>query len=143
MQKQPASQTWQERLLRILVRWVGGVSLLALVLVFMPHAWMDGIHRALGMGTLPAIPVVGYLTRSLSLFYALMGGLLVFCSFDPAKHREVLYYLAAAFVFFGLMMLGIDYCVGMPNLWRQLEGPYITVFGILLLTLLPRAGRKC
>jgi hypothetical protein len=142
MQRRAVSRTWPERLLCLLLRWVGGVSLLALVPAFMPHSWMDGIHRTLGLGTLPAIPIVGYLTRSLSFFYALMGGLLVFCSFDLAQNRQVLYFLGGAFVLFGLVMLGIDYSVGMPNFWKQLEGPYITLFGVLLLALLPRVGRK-
>jgi hypothetical protein len=142
MQRQTVTRTWQERLLCVLLRWVGGVSLLALVPIFMPHRWMDGIHRALGMGTLPAIPVVGYLTRSLSFFYALMGALLVFFSFDIAKYREALFFLGGAFIFFGMVMLGIDYSVGMPNLWKQIEGPYIIAFGVALLALLPRTSRR-
>ena len=73
MHTQTVARTWQERVLCFFLRWVGGVSLLALVAVFMPYSWMDTIHQALGMGTLPAVPIVGYLARSLSLFYALMA----------------------------------------------------------------------
>ena len=142
MQKQTEMRKWQERILCILLRWVGGVSLLALVPVFMPHAWMDEIHRSLGMGELPEIPIVGYLTRSLSLFYALMGGLLVLCSFNLVKYKAVLWYLGASFIFFGLAMLGIDYGVGMPDYWKQLEGPYVTIFGILILVLLRNVKRE-
>jgi hypothetical protein len=142
MQTQSISRPWQERLLCFLLRWVGAVSLLALVAAFMPYAWMDSIHRALGMGTLPEMPVVGYLARSLSLFYALMGGLLLLCSFDPHKHRTVLFYLGATFIFFGVAMLGIDYVEGMPKFWKQLEGPCVTAFGILILVLLPRTKQR-
>jgi hypothetical protein len=142
MQTQAISRTGQERFLSFLLRWVGAVSLLALVAAFMPYAWMDGIHRALGMGTLPATPIVGYLARSLSLFYALMGGLLLLCSFNPLKHRTVLYYLGAASIFIGMAMLGIDFAEGMPKFWKQLEGPYVTAFGILILVLLPRIKGK-
>ncbi len=138
MPKQPDTQVWQERLLRFLLRWIGGVSLLALVPVFMPHAWMDDIHRSLGLGQLPAMPIIGYLTRSLSLFYALMGGLLVFCSFDLHKFKSVLYYLGWTSIPFGLVMLGIDYSVGMPDYWRKLEGPFVTILGLLIVVLLSK-----
>jgi lauroyl/myristoyl acyltransferase len=49
-----AARMWSERVLRFLIRYLGALCLLALVPVFMPYSWMDGIHRALGMGTLPA-----------------------------------------------------------------------------------------
>jgi hypothetical protein len=142
MQRQAVPRTWQHRVLCFLLRWVGGVSLLALVPVFMPYEWMDEIHRSLGMGTLPSMPVVGYLARSLSLFYALMGGLLIFYSLDLLRHNGALRYLGFSFVFFGLVVLGIDYAEGMPRFWKQLEGPYVTLFGVLILVLLPRINHK-
>jgi hypothetical protein len=129
------SQTWKERVLRFLLRYIGTVSLLALVAVFMPYAWMDAIHRALGMGKLPAEPVVGYLARSISLFYALMGGLLLLCSFDLKRHRLVLCYLGAAFAFFGAVMWGVDFIEGMPDYWKHGEGPFVIAFGIVVLAL--------
>lgn len=142
MRKQALSRSWQERLLCFLLRWVGSVSLLALVAAFMPYAWMNRIHGALGMGTLPSEPVVGYLARSLSLFYALMGGLLLVLSFDPVKHRTVLYYLGAASVLLGMVLLGIDYVEGMPDFWRHLEGPFVTALGVLILVLICRLRHK-
>jgi hypothetical protein len=126
-------RSWSERVLRFLIRYVGTVSLLALVPVFMPYAWMEGIHQALGMGTLPAQPIVGYLARSLSLFYALMGGLLWICSFDLHRSRVVLCYLGAAFIFFGMLIWGVDIVEGMPSYWRNVEGPVVIGFGIAIL----------
>jgi hypothetical protein len=114
------------------------MSLLALVAVFMPYTWMDMIHRALGMGRLPSEPVVGYLARSLSLFYALMGGLLLLCSLDPDRNRTVLCYLGVAFVFFGIVMVGIDHVEGMPGYWRRVEGPVVMGFGVAILALVRR-----
>jgi hypothetical protein len=130
-------RTWSERVLRFMLRYIGAVSLLALIAVFMPEPWMDATHSALGMGPLPAEPIVGYLARSLSLFYALMGGLLLLCSFDPRRHRIVLCYLSAVFVFFGIVMWGVDFFEGMPPYWKHAEGPIIIFFGaaILMLTL--------
>lgn len=122
-----------ETLLRVLLRYLGSSSLLALVAVFMPYSWMDATHRWLGMGTLPPEPVVGYLARSLSLFYALMGGLLWLCSFDLHRHRIVLCYLGAAVSFFGAVMWGVDFAVHMPPYWRHVEGPMVIVFGAVIL----------
>ncbi len=122
----------RERALRLFLRYIGSVSLLAMVAVLMPYAWMDATHRWLGMGPLPSEPVVGYLARSLSLFYALLGGLLWVLSFNPRRHRPVLLYLATAFVFFGLTLLGIDYAEGMPPFWKRGEGPIVIVFGVAI-----------
>jgi hypothetical protein len=127
-----------ERLLRFLLRYLGSVSLLALVAVFMPFTWMDATHRWLGMGPLPTGPIVGYLARSLSLFYALLGGLLWVCSFDPLRHRQVLCYLGAAFIFFGLVMWGVDVAEAMPGFWRNGEGPFVIIIGGIILALSAR-----
>jgi hypothetical protein len=53
---------------------VGTVSALAAFCAVMPYAWMNATHQYLGMGVLSDQPVVGYLTRSTSAFYALFGG---------------------------------------------------------------------
>lgn len=128
-----------ERLLRFLLRYTGTVSLLAMVAVFMPYTWMDATHQWLGMGTLPPEPVVGYLARSLSLFYAFLGGLLWVCSFDLPRHRPVLCYLGAAFICFGLVMWGVDFVEGMPGFWKHGEGPIVITLGSLILLLAARA----
>jgi hypothetical protein len=127
-----------DRVLRFLLRYIGTVSLLALVAVFMPYAWMDATHRWLGMGTLPAEPIVGYLARSLSLFYALLGALLWLCSFDLQRHRTVICFLGAAFIVFGLVMWGVDFVEGMPPYWKHAEGPMVLVMGGVILALSAR-----
>ncbi len=40
--------------------------LTALGAVVMPFDWMNVIHRQAGLGELPDVPIVGYLTRSIS-----------------------------------------------------------------------------
>lgn len=127
-----SSRLAPERLLRSLLRYIGTMCILALVAVFMPNAWMEAAHRWLGMGDLPDAPVVGYLARSLSLFYALLGGLLWLCSFDLHRHRPVLRYLGAAFVFFGVVEWGVDVFQGMPGYWAFAEGPPVIAFGVLI-----------
>ncbi len=127
--------TGAERLLRLAVRVVGGVALVAVGCVVMPGGWMDAIHQWLGMGELPGEPVVGYLARSVSAFYALFGGLLWVVSFDLRRHRLVLDYLGVAITLFGLALLGVDIIEGMPLWWVLAEGPFNIAFGILVLVL--------
>jgi hypothetical protein len=129
------SRDVNETILCILLRYMGFVTMLALVAVFMPYSWMNATHRWLGLGDLPAAPIVGYLARSLSLFYALLGGLLWFLSSSPRRHRAVLLSLGAAFVSFGVICFGIDFVEDLPNFWKWVEGPFVILYGAALLLL--------
>lgn len=118
---------------------VGGVLLLTAVIpAVMPFAWMDQIHRQLGMGELPETPITGYLTRSLSAFYALHGVVVLFVSLDVRRYLPVVRCLAALCIVFGAGMIVLDVWVGMPLPWVLGEGPSIIVLGSVLLWL---AGR--
>ena len=128
--------------LRLILRTVGGVSLLAAIFIFVPFSWMDGIHRWLGMGELPDSPVVGYLARSTSAFYALLGGLFWVLSSDLGRYRPVLIYLGIAVTLLGLALLGVDWVEGMPLYWRLGEGPYVIVLGLAMLLLSRRLGQS-
>ena len=39
---------------------------------------------------------------------------------------------------FGLVLLGIDWSEGLPSWWTAWEGPFVTVFGLALVTLARR-----
>lgn len=130
-----ASSNNAEQLLKFILRLMGSSSLLALVFVFAPHAWMDQIHAQLGMGPLPNQPVVGYLARSTSAFYALLGGLFWMLSFDPKRHRAVLIHLSYSVVALGVMLLFVDWLEGMPRFWKLWEGPFVITFGVVMLLL--------
>ena len=134
--------TKQERLLKLILRIVGSVALLAIVAAVMPYSWMDAIHQWLGMGRLPAEPIVGYLARSTSAFYALLGGLLWVLSFDLHRYRPVLIYISAAIIFFGVTLFAVDLLEGMPLWWSFGEGPFNTIFGVVILVLSYRLGSK-
>lgn len=123
------------RLLRGILRFFGTTSLTALVFVVAPHSWMASIHADLGMGELPDRPVVWYLARSTSAFYALLGGLFWLASFDPPRHRSLLVYLGSALVLLGIALLGTDWLEGMPLFWRVWEGPFVTALGGTILGL--------
>ena len=122
---QPRTETF----LRIVLRWEGTVSLLALGAVVMPFSWMDAAHQWLGLGRLPDQPVVGYLARSVSALYALVGGLLWALSFDLQRNRPTLCFLGVSIVIFGAMLFGIDWVAGLPVWWRFWEGPIVMIIG--------------
>jgi len=127
-----------ERFLRFLMQVIGTTSLLALPCALMPEAWMDAIHQRLGMGVLPDEPIVGYLARSTSCFYAVMGGLLWLTSFDLPRYRPIICYIGSVFVAVGLILCGTDFVEGMPWWWAIIETTANLTIGILILLL----GRK-
>jgi hypothetical protein len=132
----------QEYLLKLLLRIIGTAALFALVAVVMPYSWMNAIHKRLGMGELPAEPIVGYLARSTSGFYALLGGLFWLVSFDLHRHSLVLCYLGIVIVIFGAALFIIDLVEGMPLYWSLTEGPINVTFGVVIFVLSYRVGFK-
>ena len=123
----------RQKQLVLLLRIIGTSSLTAIVFVFVPYSWMNAIYGQMGMGILPDQPVVGYLSRSLSGFYALFGGLLWLISNNPARHRAVLIFLGYALAIFGGLLLFIDWFEGMPFFWKVWEGPFVIFFGLVVL----------
>ena len=123
------------RVLTIMLRGIGGVSLLALPFVVAPYSWMNAIHMGLGMGELPSEPVVGYLTRSTSAFYALLGGLFLLLSRNPRRFRPVLMYLGVAVILFGVVLFCVDWIEGLPMVWRVIEGPFCVALGTAIFLL--------
>ena len=124
-----------ERLLRTLLRLVGSVTMLALVPLLMPTAWLAGIHEWLALGKFPEGPVVEYLARSVSAFYAILGGLFWLVSFDVRRYAAVIIYLAVIFVVFGVVILVIDVWLDLPLWWSLVEGPLSILLGIVVLAL--------
>ena len=129
-----------EPFLKLILRVLGSTSLLAIIFVVAPEAWMDSIHQSLGMGALSNQPVVGYLARSTSAFYAMLGGLMWLISFDLRRHRQVLIYLGTSITLFGAVLLGVDWLEGMPRFWIFWEGPFVILFGLVILWLIRPAG---
>jgi hypothetical protein len=134
--------TKQERLFKLFLRILGTAALLALVAVVMPHSWMNATHQWLGMGQLPPEPIVGYLARSTSAFYALLGGLFWVVSFDLHRHKLILCYLGVAIVIFGAALLTVDLLEGMPLWWTIGEGPINVIFGVVIFMLARRLDEK-
>ena len=123
--------TW----LKILLRLFGTSSLFALVAVFMPTRWMASVHGSLGLGAFPESPLTEYLTRSLSLFYFLIGLLLWALSNDLERYRPLVRWVGWASLVGGGFLLGIDLYARLPVWWTWHEGPTAAAFGALLVWL--------
>jgi hypothetical protein len=124
-----------ERVLVILLRLSGIGLLTALFPAVMPFAWMDVIHNRLGLGELPNMPIMGYLTRSLSVLYALHGALVFFVSLDVRRYLPVIKCLFVLAILIGAGMLILDLVVGMPRPWAYCEGPSIIILTCIALWL--------
>jgi len=112
--------------------------LLALVFVAAPRSWMRDIHGLVDLGEMPDTPIVWYLARSVSAFYAVTGGLFWIVSFDVSRHHSVLWYLGWTTIVFGAALCVIDVQAAMPLVWTLTEGPFVTLFGIVMLYLVSR-----
>jgi hypothetical protein len=125
----------EERLLVWLLRLFGGVTCCAAFAALLPTDWMAATHAWLGLGALPRAPVVEYLTRSISLLYAIHGGVIVLASTDVRRFGPLITYLAVADGLMGLLLLAVDLYAGLPWYWTAIEGPGVTVTAAILLWL--------
>jgi hypothetical protein len=116
--------------------------LFALVAVFVPVSWMAATHRWLELGEMPSGPVVEYLARSLSAFYAVMGALCLVLTTDLERYRPLVRFLGVAFFLTSEVLLGVDVAAGMPWWWSAFEGAGGLVLGALLFVLARPADSK-
>ena len=78
---------------------------------------------------------VGYLARSLTLFYAIVSAITLFVSLDIRRKKSFLKLWAVIVVVTGLVLLGIDIAEGMPLSWTLWEGPPTILIGLVVLWL--------
>ena len=77
---------------------------------------MVATHERLGLGAFPDPPITIYLARSLSAFYAIVGGL--------------------------LLLFFIDRSAGLPPMWSLGEGPFVAVLGLVMSWLVRAVPRR-
>ena len=124
-----------ERLLNLILQINGGVMATALIAVFLSHDQMGAIHEWLGLGNFPEGIIVDYLARSLSAFYAIMGILYLVLARDIRAHATIITFMAWASICFGVASIVIDLQLGFPAWWTWGEGPFIILFGTVILWL--------
>ncbi len=106
--------------------------MLAIPAIFLPYSWMNACHDFMGLGTLPDAPIVSYLARSLSAFYAIVGAFTFYFTFDIRRNRSFVRLWAIIVTIMGVVLLGIDLGSGMPAHWTWSEGPPLLVIGLVL-----------
>ena len=112
---------------------LGCVDLLALLAVVMPLKWMSNINTWCGMGPLPDVPLLGYLTRSNSALYAFHGTLILYVSTDIRRYLSLIRFLSWVAIVHGIVLLGIDFAEKMPWHWTLLEAPsFLIISGWIL-----------
>ena len=124
----------RDRFFRLFLRIIGVFGLLAIPAVLAPHSWLGAAHAWLGLGEFPTEPIVGYLARSTSAFYALIGGLCLTLSMDIYRYRPVLCYLGGGILAIAVTLFFVDLCSGMPLYWTLGEGIGNTALGGIILT---------
>jgi len=129
------------RILVVLLRIGGGLACTAVFAIFLPTAWMATMHQWLGLGEFPDAAVTQYLSRSVSAFYAMFGGLTILVSLDVRRFGPVITYLAVGTMAFGVVITGVDAMAKMPTYWTLVEGPPTFVIGLVILLLNRRVQR--
>ena len=115
-----------------LLRFLGVTGLFALVAVFMPMRWMAGTHDWLGLGEMPQGPVVEYLARSLSAFYALFSAICLALAADVERYRPLVRLVSLWVALLGLILVGVDLAADMPWWWTISERPPEVALGTLM-----------
>ena len=114
----------------------GAGALCAVFAVFMPAAWMGTVHDEwLGMGELPMTPVVEYLARTVSIFYALFGALSLFAAVHVKDSPCIVAFLGWAAVLVGALVTGVILAAGLPWWWAAGEGLASVGVGVTVLVL--------
>ena len=128
-------KTNPERVLKLILQINGAVMATALVAVFMSHDQMAAIHQWLGLGKFPEGIIVDYLARSLSAFYAIMGVLYIVLARDIRAYATIITFMAWASICFGVATIIIDLQLDFPAWWTWGEGPFIIMYGTVVLWL--------
>ena len=131
----------QQKILGWILRVIGFSGMLAIAAVMMPFSWMSSIHEKLGLGEMPAGPIVEYLACSLSAFYALLGVVFWYVSFRVAQYWSFIRLIALLLVFFGAVLWWIGLKTQMPMWWTLLEAPPTILVGLWILYLHRQGSR--
>jgi hypothetical protein len=132
------ARVWERRLV-VFLRILACTTGLALLAVVMPRQLMATTHELLGLGKFPDGPIVEYLARSLSAFYAMHGVLFWVISTDVRRFALILTYVIWSTIIFGAALLAIDSLAGLPLEWTISEGPQVVVLGAAILFLKRKA----
>jgi hypothetical protein len=128
--------------LQLCLRVFAIVPMTAVFAVVLPIGVMDDIHQAIGLGRMPEGPIVEYLARSTSMFYALHGALLWYLASDLRRYRDLFRFYLWISLLFALGLFLTDLSAGLPRRWALVEGPIVAAFVGLTMVLFRSAERR-
>jgi hypothetical protein len=103
--------------LKILLRILGGMCVLAVIPLIMPRSWLDAGHQFLGLGEFPKEPIAEYLARSVSGLCAFYGGLLLLLARDVRRFVSIIRYQAVAIMALSVFGIFAGMRAGVPALF--------------------------
>ena len=125
----------RERLLVWLLRLAGATEILAFIAVVMPRSWMEISHAWLGLGEMPAGPLLMFMIRQASFTYGVHGLSLWLIASDVKRFRPFVVFNAIAFLVAAPVFFLIDFTSGMPWWWTVSDPCSCGFFGAALLLL--------
>lgn len=121
-----------EIFLKIILRISGIILITAFAAVLLPYETMADIHKYIGLGDLPDVPILDYLARSVSLFYGIHGVIVIYISFNLLRYLQILKLLCYCGFLFGIALFFIDIKAPMPEGWAFTEGPLILSLNLVI-----------
>ena len=125
-------QDRSDRSLKLFLRLIGGVALLAFLASIMPSSWIVEISQELGFEPFPDSPLTFYLARNLSLLYGFVGATLLVLATDLKRYRPLVHYAALGTILFAILQFIVDSMSGLPAWWTWGEPLSTLVGGIFL-----------
>jgi len=132
----------KEKFLVIILRLSGLMLIAAFIAVFLPYEKMAEIHRQMGLGNMPRLPILDYLARSVSMFYGIHGVILLYISFNIMRYLQFLKLLCYLGFAFGIVLFIVDFNAPMPANWAYTEGPFILSLNMLVYVLVIMLERE-
>ena len=128
--------------LRLLLRILGGICVLAIIPLFMPRTWLEAGHQLLGLGQFPTAPIAEYLARSVSALCVFYGGLLLVLSRDINRFVGVIEYQALAIMLLSAIGVFAGVRAGVPLLCVLADALGCWFFLLPILLLAARLHRE-
>lgn len=129
----------RERLLIWLLRLAGTTEILAFIAVVMPRSWMELGHAWLGLGQLPAGPILMFMIRQASYTYGMHGISLWILARDVERFRPLVRFNGVAFLLAAPIFFLIDNTSGLPIWWTLFDSGSCASFGAAVLWLTRRS----
>ena len=128
--------------LQLFLRVFAVVPMTAVFAAMLPIGVMDAVHQSIGLGRLPEGPIVEYLARSTSMFYALHGALLWYLASDLRRYRDLFRFYLWISLAFAVGLFLTDLSAGLPLRWTLAEGPIVAAFTGIIMVLFRKTDAR-